>query len=157
MLTTDSDKSNGRRWVVIQGNQAMSWRDNVILVAVFASIGLLIATGFAVQGLWLVFPFVGLEIALLSAGLYACLKGLQEKEVITVTASDVTLERGVKTPRERVVAARGETRVKYRQPENEFFVGELNLDMGGRIQPVGRCLGRDEKGKLARQLRELVD
>ena len=156
MVATDFNSETGQTRLVVQGNRSMSWAGNMWLVAAFSIVGFAIASGFALQGLWLVFPFVGLELVALSAGLYCCLLRLERKEVITITSREVVLERGTCSPQVRYVASRTATRVDFECPPNEFSVGVLNLIMQGNRHRVGECLGRDEKHQLARQLLQVV-
>ena len=156
MVLTDFDEDKGRAQLVVRANKSMSWAGNVRLVVVLGVIGFSIATGFALQGLWLVFPFVGLEILAVSAGLYCCLLRLERQEVITITSDDVVLERGSREPQMRVSASRLATEVDFVGPPNEFSTGVLTLNMRGQRHRVGDCLGRDEKRQLANCLQRIM-
>ena len=156
MVTTGNDTVSGQTWVLIQANRSMSWRGNAGFLALVSAFGLSVASGFAMQGLWLVFPFVGPEIVALAAGLYWCLRRLEKREVITISPSSVILERGRRGPEQRVWAARAETVVNYRKPRNEFCAGELMLNLQGRAHRSGECLNQEEKGVLADLLRNRI-
>ena len=156
MLITDHDEALGRTRMIVQANRSMNWTGNVVLIIALGGFGLVVASGFAYFGLWLVFPFVGLEILALTAALYCCLLKLQAKEVITVTDKYVTLERGVRSPEETVSALRLATEVEFTQRPSEFDVGELKLNLQGRAVRIGDSLGRGEKSALAEQLRRVL-
>lgn len=156
MLTTERDNQLDQVRMIIQANRSMSWTDNMVLIVVLGVFGVSIATGFALVGLWMVFPFVGLEILALTLAMYFCWLRLQRTEVITVTADRVTLESGVRGPELTVSAEREQTRIDYKAPANECSVGVLKLNMQGQMHRIGANLGREEVGALAQQLQKLL-
>jgi len=82
---------------VVMPNCSMSWQENKIFVASLAFISFSIAGGFALQGLWVILPFAGLEILALTGVLYWT--GLQAThlEVISIDADNVHVEVKIET------------------------------------------------------------
>jgi len=94
MVTTNTDKETGLSTIVLKPNNSSSWRFNMVIVSSLAFIGFCISTFFALQGLWLIFPFAGLEISALFVCLYLRMRANIKIEVITFDDTTVIIERG---------------------------------------------------------------
>ena len=145
----DGEGGRGARTrLVVQGNRSMSWRANLWLAASLGAVCMGIAVALATFGLWLVIPFAGAEIVLVTACLYLTLRRLSRKEVITVSGDAVRLEWGYTRPEVSVDLPRPWARLRFRDPESPFDTGELSLAAHGRSYALGRCLNKEEKKTL---------
>jgi len=114
------------------------------------------AAFFAVQGLWPILPFAGLEIGLLGWAVRASMRAGKQRELILVTDDSVVIERqGLARPT-RTVFARHWATVKLRDPPAVQHPSRLVIESHGRACEVGRFLTEEERLGLAGKLRELV-
>ena len=70
MIETSINESDNLATIVLRPNNSASWKANMQIVASLAFIAFCISTYFALQGLWLIFPFAGLEVCFLLFCLY---------------------------------------------------------------------------------------
>ena len=62
------------------------------------TVSLIMGVFFIYVGAWVILPFSLLELSVLLACMYYCLRRAQRQEVIRVTAEHVTIERGRREP-----------------------------------------------------------
>ena len=134
--------------LVVQGNRSMSWRANLVLAGSLGVVVFGIAIAAATQGLWLIIPFAGAEVLLVTACLWLTLRRLSRKEVITVGAEAITLEWGYNSPDVSVRLPRQWSRLRYRATDSPFDCGDLVVAAHGKAYALGRVLNRDEKKTL---------
>lgn len=87
-----------RLMIVAKPNQSATWHDNLRLMLLLSIPVLIIATGFALHGVWFILPFAGLELLALGAALYHVSRKLQYRHVITVTEESVDVDKGYECP-----------------------------------------------------------
>ncbi len=85
---------------IVRRNQSLSWRGNKLFIYFMAAISFGIAGMFALQGLWLILPFAGLEMLALTIGLYMCNLRGRDQEVVTIEDDLVKVEKGRQKPSE---------------------------------------------------------
>jgi uncharacterized membrane protein len=110
----------------------------------------------ALQGLWPVLPFAGLEIGLLAWAVRSSMRRGEEREVIVVSESDVVIERRAPSGSGLTVFPRHWARVKLRDPRPSTRPSSLVIESHGRACEVGRFLTEEERRSLARRLQRLV-
>jgi uncharacterized membrane protein len=127
------------------------------LAAVFASIvGVSFAFGvaFATQGMWLILPFVGLELIAVAVAFFCYGRGAADFERITLTPSQLTVERaeGARLLHWDFPAAA--TRVEVEESGAGWMhrVRVWIVSRGERVE-VGRHLPVERRGALAREVR----
>lgn len=115
-----------------------------------------VATFFALQGFWPILPFAGAEMALLAWGVRASMRKGQERETITITTENVTID--WRTPRneQSSVFPRHWSTVKLHAPPTALYPSRLIFESSGRACEVGRFLTEDERRGLAARLQQLV-
>lgn len=156
MVVTQVDDVADCTHVIVQANRSMSWRANVMLIALMTLVSFGIALAFAMVGLWVVLPFAGLEMLALAGGLYWTMRRLGRREVITFSASEVRLATGYRFPEVTRSFPRHWVRIEYDCSDSPFDTGSLVLRVHDQRHRVGECLGREEKLKLATELRRLL-
>jgi uncharacterized membrane protein len=150
----DVDKARQRAQIIVRPNRSLTWRGNLMFLGLIAVISLAIASGFALLGFWIVFPFAGLELMALAVGLYVVGHRLSRCEVITVEGDTVEVETGYRYPQERNRFLRSWVKVE-RQEQGRHRSRLLLLAHGKEIE-LGACLTEDEKSILERELRRLL-
>jgi uncharacterized membrane protein len=114
------------------------------------------AAFFAVQGLWPILPFAGLEIGLLGWAVRASMRAGRQRELILITDDSVVIERHGPARASRTVFARHWATVKLRDPPAARHPRRLVIESHGRACEVGRFLTEEERVGLAARLRPLV-
>jgi uncharacterized membrane protein len=115
-----------------------------------------VAGFFALQGLWPILPFAGLEIGLLWWAVRASLRAGQQRELILISDDSVVIERHGPPRPARTVFARHWATVKLRDPPAAQHPSRLMIESHGRACEVGRFLTEEERLGLAGRLRQLV-
>jgi uncharacterized membrane protein len=115
-----------------------------------------VAGYFAVQGLWPILPFAGLEIGLLAWAVRASRRSGAEREVIEVSEAEIVVERRAPSGSRRTVFPRHWTRVTLRGPQPAHHPSRLTIESHGRACEVGRFLTEEERVGLAARLEQLV-
>ncbi len=120
-------------------------------------VGSLSVAGFvALQGFWPVLAFAGLEMALLGWALRASMQRRAHRHAITITDSDVEIERTDSRRIDRVVFQRYWARVRIRAAQSPLHPSRLTIESHGRRCEVGDFLNEQERRTLARRLQALV-
>ncbi len=151
--------------VVIRPNQSASWRQSMLFLAAIALPLLTIAVVMATQGLWLILPFAGLELAVLFVALYVVSHAARRCEVVSVTPSQVTVEKGRNRsrcqrkggPEQRFEFVRAWVRVELsRNQARRLHPRQVWIGASGHRVELGNFLNDDEKAALASELKRLL-
>jgi len=134
--------------LLLHPNKSMSWETNKKILAAMFVVNIMIGIGFAMIGAWLILPFAGLEIALVGLGMYYVCWKLNFKEIITIEAESLTLQKGVYYPKQTWHWQKSQTSLikqpsSYRMSAPKLFLQHLNETV-----EVGDFLNRKEKKKL---------
>ena len=137
---------------VVMPNCSMSWQENKAFVASLACISFTIAGVFAFQGMWMILPFAGIEILMLTGILYWT--GLQatHREVISIDDDKVRVEVGRRKSRQMYEFQRAWTKVELRSPTLPNRQSRLVMRSKGKELEIGACLTEQERKELAASL-----
>jgi uncharacterized membrane protein len=150
--------------VVIEPNCSLTWRQSMAFLIGTSVVSLSIAAVFAAKGYWMIFPFAGLELLALGAAFFVVASAARRREVVSITASSVTVEKGrVRSraghggPLSKAEFPRNWTRVEI-VDEGDGVPARSRLWVGayGRRVELADFLVDGEKRRLARQLSELI-
>ena len=141
---------------IVTPNCSMSWRANKIVVASLAVISFGIAGIFALQGLWVILPFVGFEIAFLTLVLYWCCLRTSRCEVISIDADTIQIEVGRKRAQQLHTFQRAWTRVLCKPPTRAGERGCLVMRSKGVELEIGSCLSERERQDLAASIQQTL-
>jgi uncharacterized membrane protein len=142
--------------IVLSPNCSITWRELVLFYLFTCVIAIAVGLFFALQGMWLVLPFSGLEMLALGIGLYLTSRKVYRKEVITLGPDRTRIEKGVrrivqswefKTPWVRIIDEPTDARNSSRR---------LAIGMHGAKVEVGSFLANSEKDALAFQLKDCI-
>jgi uncharacterized membrane protein len=137
---------------IVRRNQSLSWRGNMVFIYFMAIVTLGIAAIFAIQGLWLILPFAGLEILALTLGLYTCSLQGRDQEVITISNEQVTVEKGRRKPREIWQFERAWVNLELINSPLQSRPSKLVIRSKGKETEIGKCLTNDERKSLSDSL-----
>jgi uncharacterized membrane protein len=126
-----------------------------LVLALVATINLVFGSVLALQGAWLVMPFMGLDVALLAWAFRASLNASRRHERVLLTPSTLTVERHPpKGPPSEIALNPYWVRVDMADPPEPG--SQLTLWSHGKSVRVGAFLGPDEKLDLARVLKSAL-
>ena len=156
MVSVDKNETGAGYRFVLSPNCSISWRDLVLFYLLTCVVALAVGIFFTLQGMWLVLPFSGLEMAALGTGLYLTSRKVYRREVITLNSERTVIEKGVqrvdqswefKTPWIRIIDEPEGSRGSRRK---------LAIGMHGESVEVGSFLAKSEKEALAFQLKDCI-
>jgi uncharacterized membrane protein len=151
----DPDASIGR--IVLRPNQSWTWRANTYLAGTLLAVSGSIGVVFALQGMWLILPFTLLELAVLMACLYYCVRRTHLQEVLTFSSDYLDVERGVKVPETRQRLQRYFTRFFVSAPRHPWYCKRVSVCCRGTEIEIGSFLNDGEKDDLVAALRSMID
>ena len=157
MVAANFDQHKVRGRIVLQPNCSWSWRANAFLVGTLLVLSSCIALPFTLQGLWLVLPFSLLEIAVLTACLYCCVRRTHTTEVLTLSQTQLVFEKGIDKPTQRLAFNRCFSRFLVDPPRYPWHRKSVALICGGTKLEVGGFLTDNEKDDLVSQLRKIIN
>ena len=141
---------------VVTPNCSMSWQENKILIVSLAIVCFGIAGAFAMRGLWVILPFAGLEIIMLTGILYWSSLRASRCEVISIDADNITVEVGRKKMRQLHSFQRAWTSVELYPPVMPNRQGRLVMRSKGKELEVGACLTDQERNSLAASIKRAL-
>ncbi len=156
MLSIDKAGPEREFRIVLSPNCSISWRELVLFYLFTCVLALAIGIFFLLQGMWLVLPFSGLEMAALGGCLYLTSRKVYRREVITFDRDRTRVEKGVRrvdqswefeTPWLRLIDERTGVRERDRR---------LAIGSHGNYVEVGGFLDQTEKEALAFQLKDCI-
>ena len=151
------DAENYSSKFVVIPNCSMSWQENKLFIITLAIISFTIGGFFAIQGYWVILPFVGLEILLLTVVLRWCCQETTRREVISIDAENID----IKMTRQRVSKLHrfqsAWTKVVLYPPKYSGHQGRLVVCSKGKEVEVGAFLSNDERQSLAASIKNALE
>ncbi len=136
----------------------------MVFFAAAAMTSLAIALIFTVMGYWPILPFAGLELIALGVALYVTARRGRRREMITITAATVCIEKGLVCgagrvgggPRCRKEFARAWARVVLSKPVRGWYPSRLTIGACGVVELIGEFLTDEERRALKTELDALL-
>lgn len=142
--------------IVIAPNCSLSVRGAVVFFGGTCTVSFAVAGVMALLGFWPVFPFAGLEMAVLAWALKSSLERRRQRQTITVSERDVLVESRTSSSCVKVVFPRHWAQVKLRRPASRLYPSRLVIESHGRQCEVGDFLTEEERRGLAVRLNRLI-
>ncbi|MCK5396205.1 MAG: DUF2244 domain-containing protein [Gammaproteobacteria bacterium] len=127
-----------------------------MIVSSLAFIAFCISTFYALQGLWLIFPFAGLAVSFLFICLYLRLRANFKIEVITFDETTVTVERGHQHAEQSWEFHRMWAKIFIRKPVTRGRQKQVFIRSHGKELELGSFLNKQDKDILIKDLKTLV-
>jgi uncharacterized membrane protein len=156
MIAAAFNEQTASGQIVIRPNRSWTWRANSWFVGTLMILSGVIATTFTLQGLYLVLPFTVLEMTVLTACLYYCVRRTHTMEVLHLTRSEVVYERGIRRPTERLAMNRFYSRFFVEPPRHRWYGRRIELKCREQVLEIGRFLTEDDKDHLIAELRNMI-
>jgi len=137
---------------IVRRNQSLSWRGNKLFIYFMAAISFGIAGIFALQGLWLILPFAGVEILALTLGLYFCSLRCRDQEVVTIEDDLVIVEKGRQKPIGVWQFERAWINLELIKSPLQCHPSKLLIRSNSKETEIGRYLTNDERKNLSDSL-----
>ena len=148
-----STRSGKRLMIVARPNQSASWRSNLYTLGALAVPSLGAAIGFTLLGAWPILPIAGLELLALGAALYYVNWKLQYRQVITLNADSVRIDKGFYAPRQSWSFPRQQAGLAITEERHPLDSPALVVHDDAHSVCIGEFLNRDEALKLVALLR----
>ncbi len=156
MIVSEFDPASCEGRILLRPNRSWTWRANIMLVGTLMAVSGTMATVFAYQGMWLILPFTALEMSVLLACLYYCVRRTHQQEVLTFSPEHLVYERGVGKPDRRERFPRFFTRFFVRPPPHPWYRKRIALKCRDRELEIGGFLTSDEKDDLVVELQDMI-
>jgi uncharacterized membrane protein len=111
---------------------------------------------FALQGLWPVLLFWGLEMALLGLALRLSMRRGRETQTVLITDSRICLVTRSRRGEAKQEFARHWAKVRLRSPRLPRHPSRLMIESSGRAFEIGSFLTEEERCRLAERLNGMV-
>ena len=142
--------------IVLRPNQSWTWRYNLYLLYTLLAVSLLMGGFFVYVGAWVILPYSLLELSVLTACMYYCLKRAQRQEVIRVTEEHVTVEQGRKKPEKSHQFIRFWAQFVVKPADHPWSACHVSIKSHSEELELGRFLNREEKSRLVSELKRVV-
>lgn len=156
MIRSEFDPAVPQGRIVLQPNRSWTWRANIYLVGTLMAVSGSISTVLAYRGLWLVLPFTFIEMSVLLACLYYCVRRTHQQEVLTFSPDHLVMERGIRHPDQCYRFQRYFARFFVRPPAHPWRRKRIALRCRDEELEIGGFLADDEKDDLVRHLRIMI-
>lgn len=157
MIESSLDSANRCGHIIVCPNRSADWRTTKLCLWLMGGVGLLIGTGFAIAGLWLVFPFSGLEVIALVSLMYWVVHQCHRRQVISFSDNHITVEKGYREPKFTWDSEIFWTRLiidksPYRGHPDKLFLRSKKTQL-----EIGEFLNDDDKKRLVAELRSVIN
>ncbi|ABA59489.1 DUF2244 domain-containing protein [Nitrosococcus oceani] len=137
---------------ILRPNSSLSWRGMKAVFFAMTLVLVIIAGGFSLLGLWLIFPFAGLELLILGIAFYLSARRAQHCEIITIGQEEIEIFRGRETTGETWKFHRYWARVRIELPPYAWHMSRLIIGSHGHEVEIGVFLSEEERLRLAKEL-----
>lgn len=155
MVTLEHNPDTDQYRVILRPNTSLSWQEMKYVLAMLAIIIMVIALSFARIGAWLVLPFSGLEIAVLSAAFYMNACYTHQYEVIIIDHDTIEIIKG-RRKHTHELFSRAWAKAILNPPWHHWHPSQLVIRSHGKEVIIGDFLREDERQALAIQLETAI-
>jgi uncharacterized membrane protein len=149
MVSANFDDDPQVGYVVLKPHRSISWRDNLVFVALVGAIYVASAAIMTARGFWPVIPWAIADLALLFGCLYFLARAATRREVIYFDRDQVRVERGQRSAESSLAAPRVGTYCIVRALKSVSTVEHrIYLRLGTVLTEVGAALGPLERDRL---------
>lgn len=156
MVNIDKIGSDRGYRFILSPNCSISWHELLVFYLGICLVALAVGLFFALQGLWLVLPFSGMEMLALGVALYLTSRKMNRREVITLDRRRVRIEKGGQQIDQSWEFETSWTRLIDENTGDCNMRRKLALGAHGNYIEVGEFLDNLEKDRLAFQLKDCI-
>ncbi len=141
---------------VIQPNRSFSGRRMMGVFGLYLLVCAGISVGFAMDGAWLVAPFMGLEVLIIGAVLVCIAYHSRDHEDVIVDGDRMEIVQITGRTEHRVALQRYWARTRLEAPVDDWYPTRLLVGSHGRWVEIGSVLTDDERSSLSRRLNTVL-
>ena len=156
MVETSINENTGLVTIVLKPNNSASWQFNMVILGALTFILFAISSYFAFLGLWLIFPFAGLEIIVLFICIYLRVRANNNTEVITFDKTTVIVERGSYQAEKSWKYNRLWTKIFVKKPAIRGYPKQIYIRSHGKELELGSFLNKQDKEILIKDLKSTI-
>lgn len=156
MVARQVDDFQGSSRFLIRPNCSLSWRGVVRFYIGMVAVSFSIATAFALQGVWLILPFAGLEMLVLGAALYIVARRGCCWQTVLIHGDHIEIVKHDLNSDRQQTFKRAWAQVKLEQARIKGYPSRLTIRSHGRAVEIGRYLADKERENLALELRQAM-
>ncbi|WP_395373496.1 DUF2244 domain-containing protein [Marinicella sp. W31] len=139
------EKQEDKTVIRLSPNRSASWRQTKYFLLFFAAVSLSIAFYWVSQGAWMVLPFAGLEIALLSVMMYRVSWLTYRQQIITIGNEIIHMEMGVHYPSQSWDIPKQGAVLTVAKPATPSGTVRLIIKQAGYSSEIGHFLNQTDK------------
>ena len=141
----DSRRFNDCITIVLSPNRSASWAQTKGMLLLMATVVIGVAVMLSLIGAWLILPFAGLEVALLSLFMYQASYASYQQQVITLDGKYIRVQMGVHYPKYSAALQRSQTYLAIIEAETEYELMQLSLQDDTQQIPLGQFLNQQDR------------
>ncbi|HBH09891.1 MAG: hypothetical protein CMF53_02000 [Legionellales bacterium] len=150
-------ENESKKTIMVMPNRAMPWQHIMMFYFLIAAITLAIAITFFIQGLTLILPFAGLELAALGIVLYISAWRSNIKELVSITEEKIKIEIGRNAPEKIYEFDRTWAQIVLERSWNNWYPSRLLLRSHGKQIEIGKFLNEQERQRLEVELKKVIN
>lgn len=131
--------------ITLEPNRSATRKQNLQLLLLVTVTTFSVALFWAFYGAWLVLPFAGLEIAVLTYVMFRVLRLTQRMQVIRVSPDSIQVEEGETFPVRRWHFSRPDAHLNVQPARSPMDSIQLQLDDGNQSLELGGFLNQDDR------------
>lgn len=144
------------RTFIIEPSYEADWRLSVRCIALIGAVLFAISVYFLQLGLWLIVPFAGLEFIAVACALTYTASNAEQKNVVTITRTNVTLEKGKRKRTSSISFERIWCEVLLETLPRKWHHTKLYLRCKQDKVEFAEFLDADEQKALSRELKTII-
>ncbi|MCW8107186.1 DUF2244 domain-containing protein [Alteromonas ponticola] len=146
-----SKQCNNHWRITLQPNRSASWRQSKVFIGVLAVPIFIIALGWSVVGVWIILPFAGLEMGLLTWLMFKVSHQTYHEQVIVINKDVISIETGFRQKNKKCIPRRG-CHVLYKETENDWQLPVVALISQNNEIIIGQFLNLADRQLLKNEL-----
>lgn len=146
--------NNNSLQILLTPNRSMSWRGNQYFILSLLVLSGGIGVGFALLGAWVILPFAGLEMLMLSGALYYVSWKLNYRQVIHLAQDHLTIEKGYYSPKKAWRFKREDVALTIEPAQHQWATPTLRLQHKQEVIVIGEFLSQTDHKQLVDSLRD---
>lgn len=139
--------------VVSKPNSSLSTKERVKVLWLLAIVPAFVAVGFAFQGVWIIFPFVGIELLALCYAFYYIDYHASDYESITIEGDRLVVVKHNKKQTIQFVLNTYWAKLVLNKKSRNLY---MYLRSQGKDLEIGRFMNEDQRDILAEQLKKRI-
>ncbi len=143
-----SELEYGQGQIILQPNRSASWPTNKRVIVSLGAATMIIAVSWSLAGVWMVLPFAGLEIGLLSYFLIRVSHTIRQQQVIRITSERICIDTDRWRQTQQWISARAQTHVVIIKPRHSLDGPSFLLCEAETSIRLGDFLNKEDREAL---------